>query len=319
MSVRSGLKAVAEAGLARSGIAILPRLALSRQSLVLAYHNVVPDGCPPFGDRSLHLPHRMFVRQLDHVLRTYSVVPLEDMLARPPAGGRRPRVAITFDDGYRGAVTLAVDELAKRGVPATLFVAPAFVGGNTFWWDAVTSSDGRSLDGELREHALQELRGEDQAVRQWAQERGFRIQAAPDYARAASEDELQRAVRHPGITLGSHTWSHSNLARLTVAELRSELARPLAWLRRRFTAVIPWLSYPYGIAVRAVEATLLAAGYRGALALGRGWFSPDRVNPWALPRVNVPAGLSFNGFVLRSSGLLYAPHGQGGAGHGGLP
>ncbi len=319
MSVPSAFKAVAEAGLARSGIAALRRLALSRQSLVLAYHNVVPDACPPFGDRSLHLRHRMFVRQLDHLLRTCSVVPLEEMLARPAARRRLPRVAITFDDGYRGAVTLAVEELAKRGVPATLFVAPAFVGGSTFWWDSVTPGDGRSLDGELRAHAIRELRGEDRAVRRWAQERGFRIQAAPDYARVASEDELQRAVRHPGITLASHTWSHLNLARLTGAELRSELARPLAWLRQRFTAVIPWLSYPYGIAVRSVEAAVVAAGYRAALALGHGWFSPDRVNLCALPRVNVPAALSLNGFVLWSSGLFQAPRGQGGGGNGRLP
>ena len=319
MSVRSALKAVVETGLARSGIAALRRRALSRQSLVLAYHNVVPDGCPPLGDRSLHLAHRTFVRQLDHLLRTCSVVPLEEVLVRPSAGRRLPRVAITFDDGYRGAVTLAVEELAKRGVPATLFVAPAFLGGGTFWWDSVTPSEGRSLDGKLREHAIRELRGEDHAVRRWAEERGFRIQAAPDYARVASEEELRCATRHPGITLGSHTWSHLNLARLTAAELRQELARPLTWLRQRFTAVIPWLSYPYGIGVPAVEAAVVAAGYRAALSLGDGWFSADRVNLCALPRVTVPAGLSMNGFVLWSSGLFRAPHGWRRAGNGGLP
>src|SRR5260370_42062024 len=108
MSVPSALKAVAEAGLVRSGIAALRRRALSRQSLVLAYHNVVPDGCPPFGDRSLHLRHRMFVRQLDHLLRTCSVVPLEEMLARPPAGGPPPPLAPTSSAGAPGAAPHAV-------------------------------------------------------------------------------------------------------------------------------------------------------------------------------------------------------------------
>jgi len=67
--------------------------------------------------------------------------------------------------------------------------------------------------------------------------------------------------------------------------------------------VIPWLSYPYGLASRTVEAAAAAAGYTGALALGGGWFVPARVNCYAVPRVNVPSGLSLNGFVLRTSGL----------------
>lgn len=302
MSVRSALKTALEAGLAHSGIAGLQRARLSRRALVLAYHNVVPDDCGPCGDRSLHLPHRSFVHQLDHLLRTCSVVPLAEILTPAPSRERRPRVAITFDDGYRGAVTLAVEELAQRGVPATLFVAPAFVGRGTFWWDVVAPG----LDGDLREHAIWDLGGEDHAVRRWAAERGLGSHPVPEYAMVASEEELQSALRHPGITLASHTWSHPNLARLPAAHLAEELTRPLDWLRQRFSSVIPWLTYPYGFATPAVAAAAAAAGYRGALCLGNGWFSPDRVNRYAVPRLNVPSGLSRHGFVLRMSGLLRA-------------
>ena len=179
MSARSALKALFEAGLVRSGMAALGRVALPGDSLVLAYHNVVPDDCLPFGDRSLHLARRQFVRQVDHLLQTCSVVPLDEIVA-PPRSGQRPRVAITFDDGYRGAVTLAVEELASRGISATLFIAPAFVGGGPFWWDAVTPSEGRTLDGELREQAIREQHG------------------VPDWGMVASEQELRSAVRHPG-------------------------------------------------------------------------------------------------------------------------
>src|SRR5256886_8072315 len=103
---------------------------------------------------------------------------LHDALPISPSRERRPRVAITFDDGYRGAVTLAVEELAQRGVPATLFVAPAFVGRGTFWWDVVAPG----LDGDLREHAIWDLGGEDHAVRRWAVERGLGSHPVPEYA-----------------------------------------------------------------------------------------------------------------------------------------
>jgi len=306
MTVRAAVKTLLETGLVWSGGAALRRAALSGRALVLAYHNVVPDDSPDFGDRSLHLPRRLFLRQIDQLLRTHAVVPLDEILTPAPAPGRRPRVAITFDDAYRGAVDIGVPELAKRGIPATLFVVPGFVGGGPFWWDAV-AAEGGGVDPAVRAHALEQLAGKDPDVRRWAQARDRRLGAVPDAALVASEDELGAAVRHPGITLGSHTWSHPNLARLSSPELQDELSRPLEWLRQRYRSVIPWLSYPYGLANRAVETAAAAAGYAAAVALGGGWFAPARVSRHSVPRLNVPAGLSANGFVLRTSGL-YATH-----------
>ena len=302
MSVRSTLRALLEAGVVRSGITRLHRATRLRHSLVLAYHNVVPDDCPPFGDRSLHLSHRAFVRQLDLLLSTHCIVPLEEVLTPAPSG-RRPRVALTFDDGYRGAVTIGVEELAKRGVPATLFVVPAFVGGGPFWWDAVSSPEGGGVDQALRERALRDLNGRDREVRSWAEAHGLRRDALPEWALVASKDELRAAARHPGIRLASHTWTHPNLVRLSPAEVQAELRRPLTWLRQRFTGVIPWLSYPYGCGSRSVEAAAAAAGYAAALSLDGVWFAPGCVNRYAVPRLNVPAGLSANGFVLLTSGF----------------
>src|SRR5207248_5579906 len=149
MSARATLKACFEAGLVRSGVPALNRAARARRGLVLAYHNVVPDSSPGFGDRSLHLPRGLFMRQLESLLATHTVVPLEQVLDAPVAG-RRPRAAITFDDGYRGAVLLGVAELAKRGVPETLFVVPSFVGKGPFWWDALAAERSEEHTSELQ-------------------------------------------------------------------------------------------------------------------------------------------------------------------------
>lgn len=301
MSVRAAVKVLLETGLVWSGGAALRRIALGRQALVLAYHNVVPDDSPGFGDGSLHLPRRTFVRQVERVLRTHVVVPLEEVFTPGPRGRRR-RVAITFDDAYRGAVAIAIEELARRGIPATLFVVPSFVGKGPFWWDAVGRERG-GVDPVVRERALGDLAGKDAAVRRWAQAEGLPLRTVPEWGLVASADELRAATRHPGITLASHTWSHPNLARLTPDELRNELSTPLDWLRQRYTSVIPWLSYPYGLASHQVEAAAAAAGYAGALALGGSWFAPAGISRFAVPRLNVPASLSVNGFVLRMSGL----------------
>src|SRR4029077_20967886 len=175
MSVRAAVRTLLETGLVWSGGAALRRSALVRRSLVLAYHNVVPDGSVGFGDGPLHLPRRAFVRQVEYLLRSHAVVPLDEVFTPAPPG-RRPRVAITFDDAYRGAVAIGVEELARRGVPATLFVVPSFAGKGPFWWDAVAGERG-GADSTLRHRALHELAGQDAAVRGWAEAQGLRPRA----------------------------------------------------------------------------------------------------------------------------------------------
>ena len=81
------VKSTAEVALCRSGLTRAARRRLGDATVVLAYHNVVPDGETVRGDRSLHLPRREFARQLDLIRRTHEVVPLESLgehLSLPP-------------------------------------------------------------------------------------------------------------------------------------------------------------------------------------------------------------------------------------------
>ncbi|MDH3455898.1 MAG: polysaccharide deacetylase family protein [Gemmatimonadota bacterium] len=214
-----------------------------------------------------------------------------------------PRVVITFDDAYHGAVTTGIEELAKRALPATIFVPPAFVGGRSFWWDAFADPEAPEPLADLRRYALEELHGADHLVRDWADRSGVPAHPVQRHALTATEDELRIAVSQPGIELASHSWSHPNLTQLGESELMNEMRRPLEWLRERFEAVVPWLSYPYGMSSPNVEKAATVSGYEGALALGGGWLRSERANRFQLPRLNVPAGLSLNGFALRLAGL----------------
>src|SRR3989442_14172662 len=144
--VRTAVKRTLEFSLVRSGLPRLVRALTRRRTLGLAYHNVVPDDMHSPGERSLHLARSSFVAQLDLLLSTHEVVPLTELLKRSRGAPSRPSVAITFDDGYRGAVTIGVEELARRGMPATIFVCPAFIGGHPFWWDTLTPPRAPALE-----------------------------------------------------------------------------------------------------------------------------------------------------------------------------
>ncbi len=215
----------------------------------------------------------------------------------------RLRVAITFDDAYQGAVTYGIAAVTEAGLAATVFVSPSFLDGRGFWWDALVGDDGQ-LREEDRADALCKGRGLDVEVRARAQDQG-KVLVVPDvHARGATEVSLGEVARLPGITLGAHTWSHPNLTRLTQAELMPEMKRPLAWLRDRYASTRPWLSYPYGLSSPTIESAAAMAGYTAGLCVTGGHMKVAPGNLFALPRLNVPAGLSAKGLELRLSGFF---------------
>ncbi|HEX4560453.1 MAG TPA: polysaccharide deacetylase family protein [Gemmatimonadales bacterium] len=274
------------------------------QILVLAYHNIRPRGAPPMGERSLHLAQQDFARQLDFLVRTHQVRPLADLSTSP--ADHRPTAVITFDDGYRGALSAGVEELGRRGLPATFFVAPGRLGDHTFWWDHLAEQSGGVMAADTRRHCLEALRGEDERVREWAARRPLDgARAVPAWGRTVTPEELERVAGLPGMTIASHSWSHPNLAALGAAEVATELERSAEWLNARIPAALPWVSFPYGRVPANARDAGPHAGYAGGVLIGEAvsWMAPPAPDTWTLmPRLNVAAGVSVERFALTTSG-----------------
>ena len=101
---------------------------------VLVYHTISSLAEPLPGD--IDISPEAFARQVDWLARWRSVVPLVETLD----SNRRRQVAITFDDGFRDNLTVALPLLEKHSLPATVFVAAGFIG-----------QDGYLTRDELRE------------------------------------------------------------------------------------------------------------------------------------------------------------------------
>jgi peptidoglycan/xylan/chitin deacetylase (PgdA/CDA1 family) len=297
------LKRAIETLLAHGGPSALAARRRATSTLILAYHNIVPDEAPPIGEFMLHLPLSRFRAQLDYLQTTHQVVDLANI--RDAIGsGTRPRAAITFDDAYKGALSLGLPELAARGMPATMFVAPRILGSTGCWWDMLASPDGSGLSRALRDQAIEALQGKSDAIFEWARSQGIVLPALPSFASIATEDELLEAARTYGIRLAPHSWTHCNLAYLTAENHRVELETPLLWLRERFERVLPWLAYPYGLFAPGTALAARTAGYVGALKIDGGWIHRPTLSSFVLPRFNVNADLTADGFILRASGLI---------------
>jgi peptidoglycan/xylan/chitin deacetylase (PgdA/CDA1 family) len=299
-TARERLKGALEHAAVALGVARLGRFVRRDRSLILAYHNVVPRGERAVGERALHLDQDEFGAQLDLLVETVSVISL-GAVDEPAKPQRRTRVVVTLDDGYSGALTAGVQEVVRRGLPATVFVPPGCLGGPPFWWDALAEAFGGELPDRVRSEALVRYGGDGASILE-----AFRHNATalPDHARPADVGLLEAAWRQSGISIASHSWSHPNLAAIPPERVVAELTHSLAWLTERCPDALPWLSYPYGLHNSQVRRHAAAAGYRGAVQVSGGWLSRSPGDRYAIPRLNIPAGLSLDGFAIRIAGFL---------------
>src|SRR5579884_1948264 len=272
----TALDAVGAPALARS---------LGRAGLVLCYHNVVADGrggTGAAGAVGVHLARAAFYRQMEWLAARYTVVPLLELVERLARGKSLGRVAaVTFDDGYRGVLAHALP--VERGRP--------------FWWDHPGLA--RADAPARRARWLHELRGDGDAI--LADASAGELAALPDDRRPATWSALAAAVG-AGVTLGVHSATHRTLPRLTDAELDRELVESRAAVQRATGVAPDVFAYPYGLWDARTRAAVRACGYRAAVTLDYGLVRAG-ADPWALPRVNVPATIPRAAFAAWCAGL----------------
>lgn len=110
--------------LLRSCQVLLP--ARSGGTTILGYH-LVGAGT----NLAIDIPAADFRRQMEELAETCEVVPLSEAVAEPIGGfsRERPRVTLTFDDGYENQYAAAWPVLRELRLPLTLFVQVDFVAG----------------------------------------------------------------------------------------------------------------------------------------------------------------------------------------------
>lgn len=296
------------------------------RALVLCYHRVRTEEDP----LNLSVQPLRFREQMERLTSLADVVPASEIMDR----GRRPRVAITFDDGYADNFETAAPILVDAGAPATFFFTSfAIDGTGEFWWelldhlvleaepttqhleldlggrsirvDVASDSDRRRAHAFLNEHLITCDPDEQQRILADVQlQTGGRTDPC-DAHRKITEQQVRELVAHEGFELGGHTISHPVLAKLD----RSQQEQEISGNRERMSALAGYpvtaFAYPYGHAAAfdqvAVEAAR-SAGYERAYTT-----SPRRVTRWT-DALRIPRHVVFDWdgdeFVARISSWL---------------
>ena len=254
------------------------------RALVLAYHRVADTTSDPY---NITVSTLTFERHLRLLKRHWNVVALDVLVDRMENGTcHDSSIAVTFDDGYADNLETAAPIAAALGVPLTVFVTagPVLDGEPLFWWDALAEATA----GPVREVLHPALR------RVPAPERSRIIRTLAmtppsSCGRPMTTTELRMLARIPGITIGSHTMTHSALGALPAAEQQVELQSSKERLEDAVGRPITLMSYPFGQRADISADTIVLAmtsGYRAAFtATGRAIVPGE--NPHALSRVIV--------------------------------
>jgi len=216
---------------------------MSRRLAVLIYHRVGHSQDPL---RPRMATAEEFRGQLRALARFFHPVGLLDGLRRLRAGTLPSRaVAVTFDDGYKDNVQVALPVLREQGIPATFFIATSYLDAGRMWNDTVIEAVRRLTPGEhafghagLEEisvpHSLDRrplvlgllnaLKHRPQDERQGAADRLAELagQALPRDLMMRREDV--KLLIEAGMDVGGHTRTHPILSGLPATQAEQEIA-----------------------------------------------------------------------------------------------
>lgn len=294
--VRRSLKALALRLPIVTGWSAARRRRVNRAT-IFCFHDVSADvRSAARGERSLHVPAGEFAEYARWIAAAYSVIPLRELVARHASGRALHGTAcLTFDDAYEGVLEHALPVTRALGVPVTIFaVAQASRDRTGFWWDAL--ADAGALTAAERERCLTGRRGDGALVHAEHPRLGDPRTWTP---RAAGWDAL-RAVAGDAVSIEAHTLHHCNLASLEPFALQAELAR--APFEAELGVAPALVSYPYGLVNDLVVRAAAHEGYVAGVTMAFGQAGRGD-HALALPRVNVPAGISMDALECRAAGL----------------
>ncbi len=301
---------------------LLERRAARPGLAVLCYHRIGEPESDPFYDPLISATPEAFAETLRLVQARYRMIGLPELLERLDGERLRldgPTALITFDDGYRDNLDLAVPVLQRLGVPAAVFVTTGFaLQGRLPWWDHVAwvlkhaalrrfrierpeplavdcHTDVRAALAAVIAAYLRAPEPDAPALRAHLEERAG-VTADPERLMPRlflDRSGLRRLAATGVVAIGAHTTTHRRLGDLAPEAQRSELLEPCQALESVLGRPVTTLAYPYGDPASAdatTRALARAAGYRLGFALRPGLVRPDApFDPLDVPRFNVMA------------------------------
>lgn len=311
--IKAGLTAFAAFG----GPYVLAPLARGA-GVIFTLHHVKP------ASGNLFQPNRILEIQPDFLRLVvkrarragYEFIPIGEVPERLANPGAKPFAVLTFDDGYRDNLQHAYPVLKEMECPFTIYIATGMPDGSAeLWWRILEAIINKTdelnfiVDGQpqqvacatreekysayeqvywwLRHKADKERRD---IIRELAVRYKVDIAAITQFA-ALSWDEIQVLAQDSIVTIGAHTVSHPNLARLDPRGAQSEMANSVDILASYLDKAPRHFAYPFGDPTSAGQREFDIAkdmGFETAVTTRPGvLYAEHTEHSMALPRISL--------------------------------
>ena len=284
---------------------VLRRLKPANSITVLCLHRVTEETdyfWPPMRPAT-------FERLLQYCQKHYEVVDFPALSA--PASGKKPRLVLSFDDGYKDFMEYALPLLTKYNLPCNHNVVINCLERNEPIWTQrfnilANHLRDNKLSGQLLP-ALEETKFSGQTA-DWFKVYNTTIQVLLDMPRQARMEALEEwektylvpanavsmmdwedvmVAQQQGVSFGSHTISHDSLPTLPEKELFRELKESKAILELKTGKPCEVISLPNGQCSSLVVKTANQVGYRFVLLLNEHLYHPGTKTPQLIGRINM--------------------------------
>jgi peptidoglycan/xylan/chitin deacetylase (PgdA/CDA1 family) len=287
-------------------------------SLTIINYHRVDDDSDVFLNK---LDTQTFKKQLRYVEERFEILPLNDLSQRLKAGTseRNSYAALTFDDGYKDNFAQVLPILRKHGIKAAFFpIIDVLDRKSMLWVDEVRylihHYDEReilwnekhiNLDSPIEKEIavnqiVSSLRSRDMGngLNKLRERCGGEAPHELIESLYMSWDEIKETSEE-GHTIGSHTISHPDLTRLSLAEARKEVVESKTRLEKELGVEVDAFAYPFGASNEETERHIESAGYSCGLGSEPGLV---RKNPDQFNLRRVPARKSFQVFKAYMNG-----------------
>lgn len=234
------------------------------------YHAVSDEDLP-------HLKHlyavktkKRFIKDLDYYLSKYEPVSMSDWyessLGRKKLN--KPAMVLSFDDGLREVCDIIVPILISKGVPATFFINPSFIGNKKLFYkykasliiDRLEKHDYPVSLLELTSSRLDVSYDNKDSLKKALlnvnhQDRDF-LKAMAKMVEVDFKTFLK--IKKPylskkqvlkiidqGFEIGSHSMNHPLFASLSLEEQVQELKESLQWIKKKLKLEYKYFAFPF--------------------------------------------------------------------------
>lgn len=234
---------------------------------IIVFHGIDKVGETKFNSR-FHSVH-FFEKFIQYATKKYNVISLDDFYNKKFKPNTL-NVTITFDDGYLNNYKYAVPILEKYKVPTTFFITTTQNKAAFLWPDFLdlvsfhTSKNeiifennlykknrknefvfnGISLKNRCKKLTLDELK----PLFTIFDEEWKSIQKKPlsDYWQLMNDNQIKQIAENPFFTIGSHSYTHANLAEILIEEAKFEILKGKEILESICTKPVLEFAFPFG-------------------------------------------------------------------------